>query len=194
MRAEWVVYPKHFNTEYCNNFLKSVLEEQPMEAKVGLKQEEVNDVRRSKLRFIHPDHPKLYYIFDHLWRLANHCNDAYFDFHITRLTGIQIAEYDSANRGEYKKHHDVFWFGNFREGDEKYHRKLSCVVQLSDPTTYEGGDLEFYELFDKYPSKEQLRDQGSCIFFPSFTNHAALPVTKGIRYSIAAWFEGPRWR
>lgn len=78
-------------------------------------------------------------------------------------------------------------------GDPYYHRKLSCVIQLSDPATYEGGDLTF-EHVAQYPNAEEMRQQGTAIFFPSFVRHAALPVTSGKRYSIAAWFDGPKWR
>jgi PKHD-type hydroxylase len=194
MRAEWIAYQGHFGPEYCQAILDHVLSQDPIDSRVGLNEQSDDNVRKSKLRFLYPEDKKLYYVFDHLWRLANYTNDQFFDFHITRLTALQIAEYKSEYKGEYKRHHDVFWLGGFKEEDKRYHRKLSCVIQLSDPNTYEGGDLELYDLFDKYPTKEELRPQGTCIFFPSFTYHAALPVTKGVRYSIAAWFEGPRWR
>jgi PKHD-type hydroxylase len=69
---------------------------------------------------------------------------------------------------------------------------LTCVIQLTNPGEYEGGDFEMYEL-TQYPDKEDLRTQGTAIFLPSFINHAALPVTKGTRYSLAVWFEGPKW-
>jgi predicted 2-oxoglutarate/Fe(II)-dependent dioxygenase YbiX len=45
-----------------------------------------------------------------------------------------------------------------------------------------------------YPNAEEMRQQGTVIFFPSFVRHAALPVTEGKRHSIAAWFDGPKWR
>ena len=81
----------------------------------------------------------------------------------------------------------MFWINN-----DNYHRKLTCVIQLTDPSTYEGGDFEMYDL-NEGPNKEELRTQGTVIFLPSFINHAALPVTKGTRYSLAVWFEGPKW-
>jgi len=191
MRAEWTYLKSHFSAEYCKTVLNIALQKETEIAKVGTAGEKDDGVRRSTLRWIYPEDDKLYYIFDHLWRIANWANDTYFDFHITRLSGLQIAEYKSEDQGEYKKHHDVFWYGN---SDNKYHRKLSVVVQLSDPNDYTGGDFEFYELFKEYPPKDELRQQGTVIFFPSFTPHAALPVLSGTRYSIAAWFEGPKWR
>jgi predicted 2-oxoglutarate/Fe(II)-dependent dioxygenase YbiX len=114
-------------------------------------------------------------------------NRDWFNFHITNLSFIQLAEYDESYQGEYKKHHDVFWVNN-----DSYHRKLTCVIQLNDPSTYEGGDFEMYDL-NEYPDKKELRTQGTAIFLPSFITHAALPVTKGKRYSLAVWYEGPKW-
>ena len=67
------------------------------------------------------------------------------------------------------------------------------MIQLSDPNDYEGGDLQFFDCL-YYPDAADIRQQGTVIFFPSFIYHQANPVTSGIRYSLAAWFEGPRWR
>jgi PKHD-type hydroxylase len=118
--------------------------------------------------------PELDYLFDELWKLAIRANQDWFDVHISKLDYFQIAEYDGERRGEYKTHHDIFYMN----GDPYYHRKLSCVIQLSDPATYEGGDLTF-EHVAEYPNAEDMRQQGTAIFFPSFVRHAALPVTSG---------------
>jgi PKHD-type hydroxylase len=145
--------------------------------------------RKSNIRFVNKGDAELGYMFDELWKNAIVANNDWFNFHISKLDYLQFAEYDAAIRGEYKTHHDVFYMNN----DPVYHRKLSCVVQLSDPKTYKGGDLELMEV-DTHPNKEEMRQQGTVIFFPSFVRHAALPVTEGKRHSIAAWFDGPKWR
>jgi PKHD-type hydroxylase len=116
-------------------------------------------------------------------------NSDFFNIHVTRLDFIQLAEYDASYKGEYKDHHDVFWLND----DPFYHRKMSCVIQLSDPNDYVGGDLELIDT-STFPEKDDMRQQGTAIFFPSFFKHRATPVLEGTRYSIAAWFEGPKWR
>jgi PKHD-type hydroxylase len=78
-------------------------------------------------------------------------------------------------------------------GDPEYHRKLTAVIQLTDPSTYDGGDFELYDI-TQYPDKTELREQGTVIFMPAFTPHAALPVTRGVRYSLACWFDGKKWQ
>ena len=70
------------------------------------------------------------------------------------------------------------------------HRKLSMVIQLTDPKEYEGGNFEFESDIPK-PTESKLRQRGTVIIFPSYMKHRAAPVTKGRRESLAAWIEGP---
>jgi PKHD-type hydroxylase len=190
MKGEWCYFKSQFNKKYCDHIIETIKKRPANDATVGVQGADklAEQVRRSKIRFIQKNDNELGYLFDDLWKLALIANDQWFNFHISKLDYMQVAEYDGAYQGEYKRHHDIFYMNN----DPYYHRKLSCIVQLSDPNTYAGGDLELYEL-TCYPNKSELKDLGTVIFFPSFTSHAALPVTDGLRYSIAAWFDGPKW-
>lgn len=191
MKGEWCYFKAHFPADYCQSIIDAALKREPSEAKIGTNDGIQSDTsfRRSNIRFVNRGDNELDHVFDELWQLAIRANQDWFDVHISKLDYFQIAEYDSANAGEYKTHHDIFYMN----GDPYYHRKLSCVIQLSDPTTYEGGDLTF-EHVQHYPNPEEMRQQGTAIFFPSFVRHAAQPVTAGKRYSLAAWFDGPKWR
>lgn len=100
---------------------------------------------------------------------------------------MQFTEYDAEYQGQYKVHHDIDW-----TSDSPYQRKLSMVVQLSDPKEYEGGDLRFAEV--ENPTIEDLRKQGTVVVFPSYLQHAVTPVTKGKRHSLVLWLSGPRWK
>lgn len=191
MKGEWCYFKNYFTPEQCDKILSDGLELPAQDAKLGVAgmSEYSNDeYRKSKIRFIQQqNHLQFSWLFDELWKMGMQANRDWFNFHITNLSFVQLAEYDELYSGEYKKHHDVFWINN-----DNYHRKLTCVIQLTDPATYEGGDFEMYDL-TQHPNKEELRTQGTAIFLPSFINHAALPVTKGTRYSLAVWFEGPKW-
>ena len=192
MRGEWCYFGKYFTPEQCKQILEDSLQIPAQDAKLGvagMNDYQANDYRKSKIRFIQKEnHPQFHWLFDELWKMGSQANHDWFNFHITNLSFIQLAEYDASYQGEYKKHHDVFWINN-----DKYHRKLTCVIQLTDPSEYEGGDLELFDL-NEYPNKEELRQQGTAIFFPSFIPHQAHPVTKGTRYSLAVWFEGDKWK
>jgi len=69
-------------------------------------------------------------------------------------------------------------------------RKLSVSIQLSDPDTYEGGDLELQGLGRTVANKAQ----GNLVAFPSWMGHRETPVTAGERYSLVVWLAGPPFR
>lgn len=190
MRGEWCYFDSIFDIETCNRILELGLQIPSNDAALGVQGSfKDNQTRRSKVRFIHKTDIRFEFLFRRLWELALSANDDWFNFHISKLDYLQLAEYDSSYQGEYRSHLDVFWMND----DPKYHRKMTCVVQLTDPTTYKGGDFQLYNV-KEHPNPVSIRKQGSAIFIPSFVWHAALPVTEGTRYSIAAWFDGPKWR
>jgi|TARA_R100000455_G_C6253218_1_gene109537 PKHD-type hydroxylase len=75
-------------------------------------------------------------------------------------------------------------------------RKLSVTVSLSDPSEYEGGELQFdyRNGGDKNVSNivtcKEIKEKGSLVVFPSFVWHRVKPVKKGVRYSLVIWHCG----
>ena len=61
-------------------------------------------------------------------------------------------------------------------------------MQLSDPASYEGGNLEIMNSRDP---QAMPRDRGVIIMFPSFTLHRVTKVTRGVRRSLVGWIGGP---
>lgn len=190
MKGEWCYFKSYFDKATCEKIISDASTIQEQDAVVGLGDygRVDNTIRKSKVKFIQANDWRFSYLFDALWKTAIIANRDFFDIQISKLDFVQLAEYNAAYKGEYKEHHDVFWMNN----DPYYHRKLSCIVQLSDPSTYEGGKFEVTEA--STPIDEDIKAQGSVIFFPSMLKHKANPVLRGVRYSIAAWFEGPKWR
>ena len=97
---------------------------------------------------------------------------------------IQLTQYEVGASCGW--HIDVHW-----DTELAYDRKLSVVVQLCDPNSYEGGVFEFG---GGPVAPEEFATQGSVLVFPSYLSHRVTEVTKGVRYSIVSWAEGPRWR
>lgn len=63
---------------------------------------------------------------------------------------------------------------------------ISCTVFISDPATYEGGELNI-RLGDK---EMQIKGKpGTAILYPSTTYHQVLPVTKGERIVSITFIE-----
>ena len=68
-------------------------------------------------------------------------------------------------------------------------RKISMTLLLSDPSTFEGGELEIMS-----KGKIAKLKQGQAMFFASWLQHRVKPVTKGERYSLVMWFGGPPFK
>ena len=65
------------------------------------------------------------------------------------------------------------------------------MLQLTDPSKYEGGQLSIAV------QNEQPRDyfgQGTVIWFPSFLEHLVEPIERGKRYSLVLWLYGPHYK
>jgi PKHD-type hydroxylase len=96
----------------------------------------------------------------------------------------QIGRYKSVDEGYYDWHMDA---GPPKDGVQ---RKLSISILLSDPSEFEGGELQFKGIEDR----KILTKQGSIVVFPSFIEHRVTPVTKGVRYSAVTWASGPAFK
>jgi len=92
-----------------------------------------------------------------------------------------LLRYEAGTMDQFRNHRDV---GAFQPT-----RKLSCVVQLTDPDEYGGGDLVFHD-----DGRLADRTQGTMTVFPSFLNHQVTPVLQGVRHVIVAWVHGPTFR
>lgn len=187
MKDTFVLHQEHFAPSTLDEMIKSGLKIEPVPAKIGTAQGVDENVRRSKLRWIQRDNEDYSTVFPVFDKMFHEANRKSFGFDIQWLPSIQFTEYPAESQGHYDWHVDVFW-----ETQEFYQRKLSMVVQLSDPGDYEGGELQLDEW--KRPDPDLLKKRGSVIIFPSFIKHRVTPVTKGIRRSLVAWIEGPLWR
>ena len=191
MKGEWCYFKGYVDSATCERIIRDASSLPTQDGLIGENGTEVlrDSYRRSKIRFIYANDPKFSYIFDMFWKTAVSANDDFFQFNISRLSFVQFTEYDAKYQGEYKAHHDVFWLNN----DPVYHRKLSATVQLSDPNSYVGGNVEMVDSIHTPPA-EDVRMRGTIFYFPSFMTHAVTPVTSGTRYSLVAWFEGKKWQ
>lgn len=125
---------------------------------------------------------------DIMWDYVVLANRNAFGFDIDYLSDIQFTTYRADANGKYDTHIDTFW-----ANPSCYDRKVSIVIQLSDPSTYDGGDFQFSSDYEN-PSTEDLRRQGTVLVFPSFLPHMVTPVTRGVRQSLVGWAEGPKFR
>ena len=99
------------------------------------------------------------------------------------LEGVQYSIYYD-NGGHYGWHIDMG--SGFAEK-----RKISGVIQLSNPEEYEGGELQLQMPLGEITAP---KDKGSLSLFPSYIRHRVTPVSKGVRKSLVVWASGPAFR
>jgi PKHD-type hydroxylase len=125
------------------------------------------------------------WIYERLSDLVIQNNEKFFNFDLTMIENLQFTYYNSEEQGCYKAHVDPNCW------TLPHNRKLSLVMQLSDPSEYEGGDLK---LHNSHEPTIIRKEKGMVVCFPSYTLHEVTPVTKGERYSLVAWVHGPAFR
>lgn len=177
------VLPHSWIDEFCNHVEKTY---SAQDAMVGYDDEaEKTSYRESEVRWV--DTQAEAQMSQMLWTYIDRANRDAFDIDVRYLNQVQYTTYYGDKKGHYHWHHDVDW-----RSTQPFHRKLSVTVQLSDPNEYEGGDFEFDGDIDQLPPEH--KEKGTVLVFPSFYRHRVKPITKGIRKSLVAWFEGPHWR
>ena len=119
---------------------------------------------------------------------------AKWNFDIRNMEPIQIARY---RRKEFYSWH-VDGNGLRSIPNSPGHvRKLSMSILLNDD--YTGGELEIKHgmMEAKIPNRngpnKMEGSKGTIIVFPSYYLHRIKPVKKGTRYSLVAWFGGPKF-
>ncbi len=64
---------------------------------------------------------------------------------------------------------------------------LSCTVFLSEPASYDGGELVIHEIAGSRPSVKLAA--GDAVLYPGSHVHEVLPVTRGVRLASFFWVE-----
>jgi len=140
-------------------------------------------IRRSELNWL-PKTEESSWVFERLAGVVSNLNAKYFRFDLTGFgEPLQLTNYCYTNQGTYKWHQDF--------GSEGPSRKLSLVLQLSNPNEYEGGELQLLTSSDPEAIKKQ---RGLIVVFPSWTLHQVTPVTKGTRQTLVTWISGPEFK
>jgi len=169
-----------FTAEDCARVIG--LSKKRTKAAVGSDQIVDPDYRASDVSWIRPTKANNW-IFKKTFELVGQANQRYYRMELSDYPEpYQIAEY-TANG-----HYD--WHLDFGVGPLSV-RKLSFIVQLSDPAGYEGGEVEFLYARNPYVAP---KEQGGMTLFPSFLLHRVKAVTKGTRLSLVGWIGGPHYR
>jgi PKHD-type hydroxylase len=139
--------------------------------------------RKSNIKWL-PFDSKWDWVIDKIMSQVVEANDTIWKFDLNSvIDNIQYTEYEG-NGGHYDWHLDI-------GPGSISHRKISIVIQLSEPDEYVGGDLEIMTGSDhtKIP-----RGKGNVIIFPSFLLHRVVPLISGNRKSLVLWVGGGHYK
>jgi PKHD-type hydroxylase len=127
------------------------------------------------------------WIWEKLTNVVADVNSQFFKYDLTGCyEPIQLGIYKELNQGHYDWHIDAC------PTDKNVPRKLSMSLLLSDPSEFEGVELQIKSCNDEIQTLEMIK--GRAWFFPSYMLHRVTPVTKGVRRSLVLWIGGPEFK
>lgn len=172
-----------FTEDECAKILELWDESKSVEARTGADAHEKEpdlSKRKSRLCWLGYN-DQTAWIFNKLFKAVDDANTFRFQFDINGFfEHLQLTKYE-CDGGHYDWHED--------SGGQQFSiRKLSIVVQLTEPKEYEGGE------FEVFGDGKAEKTKGTIFVMPSFVTHKVNPVTSGTRLSLVAWVSGPPFR
>jgi len=191
-KVNYYYFDKLFTEEFCDNVINVGNTLKDQEGIIGSNGERNAGGKDLKVR-----NSNVAWITD--FKILQGCKEAMqeanrranWNFNLDLNTDLS-AQFTKYSKGQfYDWHCDSFQ----RDGRN---RKLSFTLNLSDPSTYVGGEFEFDYRDSKKGSRietvKHVKDKGSCIVFPSYMWHRVRKVTKGTRYSLVVWLQGDSFK
>ena len=190
------VFPRAVDPDVCEQIVKDCKQNILNKASIygyDKKGRDDPEVRKTSVHFIKDKDNKINEL---AWHFLREANKIQFNYDLEYFQAIQFGEYKDG--GFYGWHQDASGIDPNNET-----RKLSLTLALSDPDTFEGGELQFYnggrpmEASDEITVEQvtnDIKSQGTVIVFDSHDWHRVTPVTKGVRHSIVCWTVGPNFK
>jgi len=171
-----------FTTQEVDTIVNGSLEYEFQRA-VIMDEGNTDKFRKSNIKWL-PFDSKWEWVIDKIMSQVTEANNAIWNFELKSIIdNIQYTEYEG-NGGHYDWHLDI-------GPGSISHRKISIVIQLSDPDDYVGGDLQIMT-GSEYTTIP--RGKGNVVVFPSFLLHRVVPLTSGNRKSLVLWVGGDHYK
>ena len=172
----------YFKDALNNEIIEQIINLIPSNLEDGNVTGEIDKSYRSSKIYWIPKNKDTVWLYRYLIYFIQEANKIMWNFNISNLwEDLQFTVYKSEDHGHYDWHMDIGSNGL------SSNRKISLTIQLSDPSDYEGGDLEL--MVHRNIIKAD-KSKGTIILFPSYLQHRVTPVTKGIRKSLVIWVHG----
>lgn len=106
-------------------------------------------------------------------------------FYTYNSTFLNYSIYNSKDKADYDWHRDI-------SKSPMYDTKLTLLINLSDES-YEGGQFQI-QTGNEPETINSYSNPGDALMFKSHILHRVLPVTSGVRKSLALFLTGPRFQ
>lgn len=187
MHAHYYNLPGFLSPKECRMLVDHATRFYPPQQAVvgGSGSARLDSMRKSEVRWLDFCDPDLWWFYRRIEKALLDANRESFGYTIQHTTTeLQFTTYYGTDDGHYDWHED-----NSPEQKRPMDRKLSFVIQLSDPEDYKGGTFELKG--DPLPAGAYTK-QGDALIFRSGLRHRVMPVTEGTRRSFVTWVHGPR--
>lgn len=172
-------------------FFEKILDFKPGETvgqMMGEDQSEDRIARKVK-KALMPIDQNTQWLWDKVAHVIGKANYDLFLYDITSLENLEYLIYTNDNDGPdfYTTHRDVL-----TRGHNRYDRKISGIIMLSNRDEYEGGEIliDISGNHDKTKWQKVEMNRGDVCFFDSMFLHCVEPVTEGKRQVLVFWAHG----
>lgn len=167
-----------FSNDECNQIVTNCIEDLWLDARV-VGNADLHRAKRQKLRGEVQAFP-----FENIRTVTKQANDEIYDFKLLGIIDQDFPQVYNYSTGDYYGWHlDINPMASTR--------KISFIINLSDPIEYEGGDIEFLNT-DSINS--DINQRGSILIFPSFLPYRIKEVTKGSKLIVVGHIHGAIFR
>jgi predicted 2-oxoglutarate/Fe(II)-dependent dioxygenase YbiX len=163
-----------FTAQDCNDILSTCVEELWLPTTV-IGNKKIHVGKRQKLRGDTAGFPFL-----NIRDVTKAANTNIYDFSLLGIIDQDFPQVFKYSQGDfYDMHIDI--------NSMAVSRKITFLINLSDSSEYEGGQIEFLNI-DVDP--QVINEQGSCLVFPSYVPYRITPVTKGTMHLLVGHVHG----
>ena len=157
-----------FSAEECNKIIRSF-------------DDLATEQENKRKQFTHEEE---LWIYQKVSDMAMEANKAMWKFNISGIVElISYARYDSKDSEAARIDIGANFNNSFRQD-----RKISFLIQLSEETSYEGGEVL---LHNNGTPVYLSRERGTTLMFPSWLLNGTTPITKETKRSLYGWVSGP---
>jgi PKHD-type hydroxylase len=182
--GNWYSFPDGFSEEEIAEIERAASLSEFQEAILESGTDNLQSYRKSEIKWLNPQLADVTWVFRKFADMCIEANNALWHFEISGMfEHLQYTLYRD-HGGHYDWHMDV------GSGSSQM-RKISIILQLSDPEEYEGGT---FELFINKDIQQLPKKKGSVVLFPSYFMHRVTPVTGGNRKTIVLWVSGSSFK